>query len=44
MWRMLRGLIYLAILGTIALAGYAFLGDLSPERAEMRRSVVLDGR
>lgn len=44
MWRLLRGLIYLAILGVLALGGYAFLGDLSPDRAEMRRSVVLDGR
>ncbi|MGY6411187.1 MAG: hypothetical protein ACXIUV_09215 [Alkalilacustris sp.] len=41
---MLRVLIYLTILGALALTGYAFLGDLSPDRAEIRRSVVLDGR
>lgn len=44
MWRMLRGLIYLAIFGAAALAGYAFMADLSPDRAEQRRAVVLDGR
>ena len=44
MWRMLRVLIYLAILGALGLAGYAYLGDLSPERAEVRRPLVLDGR
>ena len=44
MWRMLRGLIYLAILGGIGLAGYAFVADLSPEQEEQRGTVVLDGR
>ena len=44
MWRLLRGLIYLTILGMAGIAGYAFLGDLSPERAEVRQTVVLDGR
>lgn len=39
-----RGLFYLAVLGAIALAGYAYFGDLSPERSEMRSTVVLDGR
>jgi len=44
MGRILRGLIYLAVLGGIGLAGYAYFGDLSPDRAEVRRTVVLDGR
>ena len=44
MWRMMRGLIYLAILGAVVVAGYAFLGDLSPQRAEVRETVVLNGR
>lgn len=43
MWRLLRGLVYLAILGALAVAGYAFVGDLSPDRTEVRRPVVLDG-
>ncbi|MBK5926963.1 hypothetical protein [Rhodobaculum claviforme] len=43
-WRLLRGLVYLAILGVLAVAGYAFMGDLSPDQAEVRRPVVLDGR
>ena len=44
MWRLLRGVIYLAILGGIGLVGYAWIADLSPEQSEIRRSVVLDGR
>ena len=44
MWRILRGLVYLTILGALAVAGFALVGDLSPDRAEVRRSVVLDGR
>lgn len=44
MWRILRGLIYLTIIGAVAVAGYALLGDLSPDTAEVRRPVVLDGR
>lgn len=44
MWRMTRGLIYLAILGVLVVAGFALLGDLSPQRSETRGTVILDGR
>lgn len=44
MGRILRWLFYLAVLGAIALAGYAYFGDLSPDRGEVRLPVVLDGR
>ena len=44
MLRLFRWLIYLVVIGGLGLAGYAFVGDLSPERSEIRRPVVLDGR
>ncbi len=44
MWRLLRGLIYLGVLGAIGLVGYAWVADLAPETAENRQTVVLDGR
>ena len=43
MLRLFRWLIYLAVLGGVGLAGYAFVADLTPETREIRRSVVLDG-
>ncbi len=44
MRRILRGIIYLAVLGAAALAGYAWFADLAPERSERRQPVVLDAR
>lgn len=44
MGRILRGLIYLAVLGAVALAGYAWIADLTPEQGERRQPVVLDAR
>lgn len=42
MWRLIRIVFYLAVLGTAGLAGYAYLGDLSPRTGEIRQTVVLD--
>jgi hypothetical protein len=44
MGRILRGIIYLAVLGALAFVGYAWLADLTPEQAERRQPVVLDAR
>jgi hypothetical protein len=43
MGRLLRGVLYLAVLGAIGLTAYAFFGDLSPRTGEVRETVVLDG-
>lgn len=42
MWRLLKVLGVIAILGAIALAGYAYLGDIEPERRETRVPVQLE--
>ncbi len=42
MFRVVKGLIYLAILGGIGVVGYAYLGDLSPETGIITKSVDLD--
>jgi hypothetical protein len=44
MRRLLRGILYLAVLGGLGVAGYAYLGDLSPETREVRLPVVLDAQ
>jgi hypothetical protein len=44
MGRILRGIIYLAVLGAAALVGYAWIADLAPDTAERRQPVVLDAR
>lgn len=44
MWRMIKALIFLGVIGAAGLAGYAFLADLSPDQSERRETVVLDGR
>lgn len=33
----------LAVLGGIGLVGYAYFGDLSPQRSQVTQPVVLDG-
>lgn len=35
-------LLFLMVLGAVALVGYAYLGDLSPDQSDMREPVTLD--
>lgn len=42
MGRIFKLLLFLLVLGAVSLAGYAYLGDLSPDQSEMRESVTLD--
>lgn len=42
MRRLLKLLLALAVIGAAALAGYAYLGDMQPERTETRIPVDLD--
>lgn len=42
MLRILKLLLFLAVLGFAGLAGYAYLGDMTPERIEVRTPVELD--
>lgn len=42
MGRIIKALFVLAILGFIALTGYAYLVDLAPEQNEVTKPVVLD--
>lgn len=43
MGRLFRIILYLAIIGLIGLAAFAYLGDLSPDRSEIRIPVELNG-
>lgn len=43
MRRLLQFFLLLILLGLAALLGYAYLGDLSPQRAESRVGVSLPG-
>lgn len=43
MLRLLRFLFLLAVLIGAAVLGYAYLGDLSPDQAEVSEPVTLDG-
>lgn len=42
MGRIIKLLLVLAILGFIGLTGYAYLGDLSPDQAEVKVPVTLN--
>lgn len=42
MFRILKLIFLLAVLGLAGLSGYAYLGDMSPERSEVRTPVHLD--
>ncbi len=42
MGRLLKLLFFLVILGAIALVGFAYLGDLSPEQSDVVEPVELD--
>lgn len=40
--RLLKILVVLIVLAFVALAGYAYLGDMGPRQQEMRKPVSLD--
>lgn len=40
--RLFKLFVFLAVVGIAGLVGYAYLGDLSPERSEVRTPVTLD--
>ncbi len=42
MGRIIKYLVYLVILGFLGLVGYAYLGPMSPDTAEIRHEVTLD--
>jgi hypothetical protein len=42
MGRIIKALVLLVIIGFIGLAGYAYLGDLSPVQGEVTKPVVLN--
>ncbi|SMX34912.1 hypothetical protein [Actibacterium lipolyticum] len=42
MGRILKGLVILLIIGFIGLVGYAYLGDMRPERQTISEPVTLD--
>ncbi|WP_096785723.1 MULTISPECIES: hypothetical protein [Rhodobacterales] len=42
MWRILKALLVLAVVGLIALTGYAYLADLSPPQEEVTKPVMLN--
>ena len=41
MFRIIRLLLYLSLLGLVALTGYAFLGDLAPVQRDVEEPVTL---
>jgi len=43
MFRLLKFLFYLAVLLAVIVVGYAYLGDLSPQREEIVEPVELNG-
>ncbi|MEC7760522.1 MAG: hypothetical protein VX874_01260 [Pseudomonadota bacterium] len=42
LWRLIKFVATIAILGAIGIAGYAFVGDLTPPASENSLSVTLD--
>ncbi|MCB2126943.1 MAG: hypothetical protein H6897_10805 [Rhodobacteraceae bacterium] len=42
MLRILKVIFILAVVGFAGIAGYAYLGDMTPERSEVRTPVELD--
>lgn len=44
MWRLIKVVLFLLVIGFVALAGYAYLADLEPEPHEIRTPVILDAK
>lgn len=44
MWRLIKVLFFLGVLGFIGLSGYAYLGDLRPDTSEVRATVTFDAQ
>lgn len=42
MRRLFKALVFLIILGFVGLVGFAYLGDLKPERTDVSAPVTLD--
>jgi hypothetical protein len=42
MGRIIKAVLVLAVVGFVALTGFAYLGDFAPEQGEVRKPVVLD--
>lgn len=42
MWRLIKALVVLGLIGFIALTGYAYLGDYAPEKREITHPVTID--
>ena len=42
MGRLIKGIVFLLILAAIAVIGYAYFGDLTPERETVTQPVELD--
>jgi hypothetical protein len=42
LWRLIKLVFVLAVLGFIGLVGYAYLGDLSPVQQDVTQPVTLD--
>lgn len=44
MWRILKALLLLAVVGLIALTAYAYLADLTPPREAVTKPVTLNAQ
>ncbi len=42
MWRLIKAVLVLAILGLAGLVGYAYLADLAPDSTEVKVPVILN--
>ena len=42
MWRLIKALVALGLIGLAALTGYAYLGDYAPPMREISQPVTLD--
>jgi hypothetical protein len=42
MFRILKAILILALLGFVGLSGYAYLGDMTPERGDVSEPVELN--
>jgi predicted small integral membrane protein len=42
MWRLIKALLVLGVLGFAGLVGYAYVADLAPDSAEVKVPVILN--